>query len=152
MAVLPSWMSGFGGSLNAGGPSSLFWGWVVVAPFALSIALSMAEVISAYPLAGGVYSWSLMLSSKKWGPFMAWISGYAYLIGLITASITLAYTTADFVFGIANTLDIQQINSTGAYVGLYIGLVAFGTFYNMLGMKFSAYMNKFMGKFIVNSL
>lgn len=79
MAVLPSWMSGFGGALTAGGPSSLFWGWVVVAPFATSIALSMAEVISAYPLAGGVYSWSLYLSNKKWGPRKSWESSFFQL-------------------------------------------------------------------------
>jgi hypothetical protein len=68
MAVLPSWMVSFGPCLSAGGPSSLFWGWFVVSPFVMCIALSMSEVISAYPLAGGVYSWSLMLSNKKWGP------------------------------------------------------------------------------------
>lgn len=68
MGVLPNWMVGFGGSLVAGGPSSLFWGWIVVVPFVLCIALSMAEVISAYPLAGGIYSWSFLLSNKKWGP------------------------------------------------------------------------------------
>ncbi|KAI8061898.1 hypothetical protein BDF21DRAFT_478960 [Thamnidium elegans] len=68
MAVLPSWMVGFGSSINAGGPSSLFWGWLVVSPFVMCIALSMAEVISAYPLAGGVYSWAYLLSNKKWGP------------------------------------------------------------------------------------
>lgn len=152
MAVLPSWLSAFGSALTAGGPSSLFWGWVVVAPFALSIALSMSEVISAYPLAGGVYSWSLLLSNKKWGRFMAWITGYAYLIGLVTASITLAYTSADFIYGIANIMNVKQVKSTGAYVGLYIGLIAFGTFYNMLGMRYSAYMNKFMGKSLYSTL
>jgi amino acid transporter len=68
MGVLPNWMVGFGGSMVAGGPSSLFWGWIVVVPFVLCIAFSMAEVISAYPLAGGVYSWSFLLSNKKWGP------------------------------------------------------------------------------------
>ena len=68
MAVLPNWMVGFGGTMVAGGPSSLFWGWIVVVPFVLCIAFSMAEVISAYPLAGGIYSWSFLLSNKKWGP------------------------------------------------------------------------------------
>lgn len=68
MAVLPSWMVSFGPCLSAGGPSSLFWAWFTVSPFVFCIALSMSEVISAYPLAGGVYHWSLMLSNKKWGP------------------------------------------------------------------------------------
>ncbi|KAG2199308.1 hypothetical protein INT47_012942 [Mucor saturninus] len=144
MAVLPSWMVGFGSSINAGGPSSLFWGWLVVSPFVMCIALSMAEVISAFPLAGGVYSWSYLLANKKWGPFMAYINGYAYLVGLTAVVITLAWTSATFIFQIANTLNITQISSQGANVGLYIGLIIGATLYNLLGLKYSAYLNKFM--------
>lgn len=70
MAVLPNWMVGFGPSINAGGPSSLFFGWIVVVPFVCCIALSMSEIISAFPLEGGVFSWSYLLSNKKWGPCM----------------------------------------------------------------------------------
>lgn len=75
---------------------------------------------------------------------MAWISGYCYLIGLITANITLAWACADFIFGIANVLNVKQIVSEGAYVGLYCGIFIFATLYNWLGMKFSSYINKFM--------
>ncbi|KAG1051465.1 hypothetical protein G6F52_003954 [Rhizopus delemar] len=144
MAVLSSWIVGFGPSISAGGPSSLFWGWLVVSPFVMCIALSMAEIISSYPLAGGVYSWSLLLSNKKWGPFMSWINGYAYLIGLVAVVITLAWTSSQFIFAISNTLNVTQIDSQGPYVGLYIALIVMGTLYNLLGIKFSACLNKFM--------
>ncbi|CAO3626288.1 unnamed protein product [Mucor hiemalis] len=144
MGVLPNWLVGFGPSINAGGPSSLFWGWIVVFPFVCCIALSMAEIISAYPLEGGVFSWSLLLSNKKWGPFMSYINGYVYLIGLITANITLAYTTGDFIIYIANTLNYTQITSQGANVGLYCAISVAATLYNFLGMKYSAYLNKFL--------
>jgi amino acid transporter len=75
---------------------------------------------------------------------MSWINGYVYLIGLITANITLAYTSADFVVGISNVVNVTQITSQGAYVGLFCGLYIMATLFNMLGMKFSGYMNKFM--------
>ncbi|EIE81848.1 hypothetical protein RO3G_06553 [Rhizopus delemar RA 99-880] len=145
MAVLPNWLVNFGTSMNAGGPSSMFWGWIVVVPFVICIALSMAEIVSAYPLAGGVYSWSFLLSNKQWGPFMAWINGYAYLIGLVTANITLAWTSAEFIFDVANVLNTKQIDSAGANVGLYCGIIIAATMYNLLGMKFSSYLNKFLG-------
>ncbi|KAG2199321.1 hypothetical protein INT47_012955 [Mucor saturninus] len=144
MGVLPNWLVGFGPSISAGGPSSLFWGWVVVAPFVCCIALSMAEIISVYPLEGGVFSWSLLLSNKKWGPFMSYINGYLYLTGLITANITLAYSAADFIIYTANTLNITQISSTGANVGLYIGIFIAATAFNFLGMRSSNNMNKFL--------
>lgn len=80
---------------------------------------------------------------------MSWISGYIYLAGLITASMTLAYSSVQFIYGTANALNVTQITSEGGYVGLYFGLIIVGTLYNMLGMKFSAYLNKFMGKHIM---
>ncbi|RCH87084.1 hypothetical protein CU098_007147 [Rhizopus stolonifer] len=144
MAVLPNWLVNFGTSIGAGGPSSMFWGWIVVFPFVTCIALSMAEIVSAYPLAGGMYSWSFLLSSKQWGPFMAWINGYAYLIGLVTANITLAWTSAEFIFNVANVLNVKQIDSQGATIGLYCGIIIVATLYNLLGMKFSGYLNKFL--------
>ncbi|KAL0136783.1 amino acid/polyamine transporter I [Mucor lusitanicus] len=144
-----AWMVTFGPCLSSGGPAALFWGWLIVSTFVLCIALSMAEVISSFPLAGGVYSWSLMLSSKKWAPFMAWINGYAYLTGLIAVVMTLAYTAGDFIYAIANTLNENQISSQGASVGLYIGLIIAGTLYNILGLRFSAYLNQFMAFWVL---
>ena len=68
MAVLPNWMAGFGPSISAGGPSSLFWGWVLVSPFVLCTALSIAEIASTYPVESSFFCWPLYLSNKKWGP------------------------------------------------------------------------------------
>ncbi|CDH54998.1 hypothetical protein RO3G_06553 [Lichtheimia corymbifera JMRC:FSU:9682] len=69
MGVLPNWLVGFAGTMNAGGPMSLFWGFVVVAPFVTLIALAMSELFSAFPVNGGVYSWCYLLSSPEWGPY-----------------------------------------------------------------------------------
>ncbi|KAL9543952.1 hypothetical protein PS6_008998 [Mucor atramentarius] len=75
---------------------------------------------------------------------MAWISGYIYCIGLVTANMTLAWSSVDFIFGIANVLNVAQITSQGAYVGLYCGIFVLATFCNWFGMKFSSIMNKFI--------
>jgi hypothetical protein len=56
------------------------------------------------------------------------------------------------IYGVANLLNINQINSQGASVGLYIALVVAGTIYCMFGLRFSAYLNKFMGKKKANSI
>jgi amino acid transporter len=75
---------------------------------------------------------------------MSYINGYVYLIGLITANITLAYTSGTFIIYIANTLNVAQITSQGAYVGLYCAIIIAATLYNFLGMRFSGYLNKFL--------
>ena len=41
----------------SGGPVSVVWGWIVVAIMNIVVALSMAEIVSAYPIAGGPYFW-----------------------------------------------------------------------------------------------
>lgn len=77
---------------------------------------------------------------------MSYINGYIYLTGLITANITLAYSAADFIFYTANTLNVTQISSTGASVGLYIGIFIAATAFNFLGTRSNGNMNKFLGK------
>ncbi|KAI9008443.1 amino acid/polyamine transporter I [Phycomyces nitens] len=144
MAVLPNWLVGFGASLVAGGPSSLWWTWITVSPFVMCIGLSMAEVISAYPLAGGIYSWCYMLSNEEWGPFTSWVSGYVNLSGMLATSMTLAWSCADFVFEIANIHSGVEISSQGAHVGLYCAMLIAGAFYSYLGLKCSSYLNVFM--------
>ena len=49
------------GSLPAawtfGGPAVAVWGFVIVAACSFLVALSLAELASCYPLAGGPYFW-----------------------------------------------------------------------------------------------
>ena len=40
-----------------GGPVSAVYGWIGVSCTNLLVALSMAEIVSAYPIAGGPYFW-----------------------------------------------------------------------------------------------
>ena len=55
------------------------WGWLLVGGFTIFVALSMAEIASTYPTAGGLYYWSSKLGSPAWG----WFTGWFNLIGLI---------------------------------------------------------------------
>lgn len=167
MAVLPNWLVGFGPSLAAGGPSSLFWGWVVTTPFVICISLSLAEMYSAYPLNGGIYSWGYLLSNKKWGPckpsffhgfakqltcshlVMSWISGYIYVTAYIAANMTVAWNLAQLIIGMANVLRGEDVSSTGLYVGIYIICTIVGTGSGFLGLTFTNILNYFMGKYFL---
>ncbi|CDS10375.1 hypothetical protein LRAMOSA03051 [Lichtheimia ramosa] len=144
MAVLPNWLVNLTATMSAGGPMSLFWGIIVIAPFVCSIALSMAEIFSAYPVNGGVYSWCYLLSSPEWGPIMSWLCGYIFTGGLLSVLMTLAYTMAEYVIAIANVLNVHQTDNQGAIVGLYILFLFIGVGYSYLGIKFSGYLNYFM--------
>ena len=59
------------GAYLTGGSVPALWGWLIVAVFNFAVVLSMAELSSAYPLAGGPYFWYYCLwerscSSSAW--------------------------------------------------------------------------------------
>jgi amino acid transporter len=62
--------------LLTGGPGVMSVGWIVVSFFTMFIALSMAEIVSAIPTAGGPYYWAAMLAPQKHSAFASWITGW----------------------------------------------------------------------------
>ena len=55
-----------------------------------SSRLSMAEIASAYPTAGGLYYWASKLGSPGWG----WATGWFNLIGQIAVTAAIGYGLA----------------------------------------------------------
>jgi len=51
--------------LRYGGPVSMTLGWLAVTVFNGCVALSMAEICSAYPTSG-----------KEWAPLASWVTGW----------------------------------------------------------------------------
>src|SRR2546429_6116437 len=63
------------------GGASIGLGWPLVCAFSLVVALTMGQVASAFPTAGGLYHLASILGGKGWGWMTAWVN----LVGLITA-------------------------------------------------------------------
>ena len=53
----------------------------------------MAEIVSAFPTAGGIYYWA----SKLGGPVWGWFTGWFNLIGLIGVVASVDYACAQFL-------------------------------------------------------
>lgn len=71
-----TWL-GFGSSVgtavteaSAGGA---IWTMPIVAVMTVILSLGMAELASAYPVAGAQYYWSYMVASEKYKPFAAYM-------------------------------------------------------------------------------
>ena len=88
---LTSYLIAFG----QGGPVAVTWGWLIVGLMSTIVALSMAEIASAYPTAGGLYYWASKLGSPGWG----WFTGWFNLIGQIAVTAAIGYGLA--IFGTA---------------------------------------------------
>src|SRR5687768_12170690 len=64
ISILSGCLTLFGYGMNTGGPAVMTIGWLVVGGFVILVALSMAEVASSYPTAGGLYYWAARLGGR----------------------------------------------------------------------------------------
>ena len=91
----------FAYSLSIGGPPSIWW-LVIVGLGQLLVALVFGEVVSQYPLAGGIYPWARRL----WNARYAWIVSWVYIWAIIVTVTSVAEFASGFVaalFGITAT-------------------------------------------------
>jgi len=77
------------------GGASIGLGWPLLCLFSMVVALSMAQIASAFPTAGGLYHWASILGGKGWG----WVTAWCNLVGLITVVAAVDAGTYDFLFG-----------------------------------------------------
>ena len=76
-----------------GGPIAISIGWPVIALIILTVAVSMSELASAYPTAGGPYWWANSLGGPGW----SWFTGWFNVIGLIGIVASVDYILAFFL-------------------------------------------------------
>jgi amino acid transporter len=79
ICILAGGISSFYAAFNSTGGGGAFIGWLVGGFFSLMVSLSMGQIASAYPTAGGLYHWASILAGKFWGWFAAWFN----LLGLL---------------------------------------------------------------------
>lgn len=90
----------FGFALATAGPA-MIWSLLIVGVGQLLVALVFGEIVSQYPLAGGVYPWARRLWGKRW----AWLTGWVYMLALLV-------TIASVTYG------------SGPYLGMLLGMPA----------------------------
>lgn len=82
----------FAVALVTGGPAMIWW-LVIVGIGQFLVALVFGEVVSQYPVAGGVYPWARRLWGRKW----AWMTGWIYLIALLTTIAGVVYGAGPYL-------------------------------------------------------
>ncbi|KAL6853904.1 hypothetical protein ACP4OV_019933 [Aristida adscensionis] len=107
VSVLTGVTTTYNTGLRYGGPVSMTLGWLVVSVFNGCVALSMAEICSAYPTSGGLYYWSAKLAGKDWAPLASWVTGW-FNIWAGTASVD---------FSLAQLIQVIILLSTGGANG-----------------------------------
>ncbi|KAA8645787.1 hypothetical protein EYZ11_006751 [Aspergillus tanneri] len=91
--------------LAGGGPANIVWGWVAVSLIILCVAVSLAEITSVYPTAGGVYYQTFVLSPVWCRRITSWICGWAYVAGNVMITLAVNFGTTLFFVGCLNVFE-----------------------------------------------
>ncbi len=138
----------FAYSLSIGGPPALWW-IVIVGIGQLLVALVFGEVVSQYPLAGGIYPWTRRLWNRRYAWIVSWIYIWAVIVTITavaefgggfvaalfdleaTPGVVLATAVAllvvAFVVNYSGTRTLARIAQIGLLAEL-VGVVALGLF------------------------
>lgn len=83
----------------SGGPMAIVYGIVIVAVISVCIGVSLGELSSAYPHAGGQFWWSLKLAPKKYKRLAAYLCGSFAWAGSVFTSASTTLSAAFEVVG-----------------------------------------------------
>ncbi|CAO2172725.1 unnamed protein product [Urochloa humidicola] len=124
ISVLAGVTTTYNTGLRYGGPASMMLGWLVVAFFNACVALSMAEICSAYPTSGGLYYWSAKLAGKEWAPLASWVTGWFNIVGQWACTTSVDFSLAQFVQVIV-LLSTGAANGGGYMASKYVVLAIY---------------------------
>jgi len=118
----------FAVALAAGGPP-MFWTYLFVGIGQLFVAMVFGEIVSQFPIAGGLYPWARRLVGKRW----AWMAGWVYLWALCSTIAGVAVGGAPYVAQLLG-LRVGQAGEVAIAVAMIIGTTAL----NVSGTKLLA--------------
>ena len=120
----------------------MLWGWLIVGTLVLFAGLSMAEICSAFPTAGGLYYWAAKLAPGKSAPIWSWFTGWFNLLGQVAVTAGISFGCA---YSISAFLAIYAATRTGCRRGTSIAILAVILFIqgllNTFGIRLVALLN-----------
>src|SRR5271165_3806108 len=116
ISILSGCLTLYGYGMNTGGPAIIVWGWPIVGLMTLLVGLSMAEVCSSFPTAGGLYYWAAKLAPKN-GPAWSWFTGWFNFLGQVAVTAGIDWGAAFFINALLN---LQWGVSTAHWVTILI--------------------------------
>lgn len=85
--------------INSGGPILIIYGIILIALISTCVGISLSELASALPNAGGQYFWANELAPKKYANFASYLTGWFAWAGSIFTSGSVAYAVGSALVG-----------------------------------------------------
>ncbi len=151
ICILAGGVTSFQMGLCSVGGASIGLGWPLASLFALVVALTMGQVASAFPTAGGLYHWAAILGGRGWG----WVTAWFNLLGLLAvlAAINVgAYQFAADALGKPlgfNRNDLSDSAQVAVQTGVVLLITASQALLNVRGIRLTARLTDFSGWWIL---
>ncbi len=151
ICIIAGGITSFQMGLSGVGGAGIGIGWIVGCAISMTVALTMGQVASAFPTAGGIYHWASILGGRGWGWAAAWLN----LIGLVTvlAAINVgAYLFTMTALGPLFGVDIAKMAPGTAMLIQVIGVTLITTthaLFNHLGIRVTTILTDFSGYLIL---
>ncbi|MBP1326656.1 amino acid transporter [Leucobacter exalbidus] len=101
-------------ALSTGGPPSIWW-IVIVACGQLLVSLVFGEIVSQFPIHGGIYPWARRL----WGRRYAWMAAWVYIWAMIVTITSVAEFGAGFVTSLLG-IELTPLSTLITALGLLL--------------------------------
>jgi amino acid transporter len=136
ISILSGALTLYGTGINYGGPMQQAIGWPIVSFFVIIVALSMAELASAYPTAGGLYWWASRMGGAVWG----WFTGWFNLVGQVAITAGIDYGAATFTTALLN-LVFGYNNDNHHIMYVYVAILILHALMNIFSVRLVARLN-----------
>ncbi|HEX5643225.1 MAG TPA: amino acid permease [Thermoleophilia bacterium] len=94
ISILSGCLTLYGYGLLHGGPPVMLWGWLLVGTLVIFAGMSLGEICSAFPTAGGLYYWSAKLAPGNSAPIWSWFTGWFNLLGQVAVTAGISFGCA----------------------------------------------------------
>lgn len=115
-------------------------GWICVTTLTMSVALSMAEIVSAVPTSGGPYHWAALITKHEHSAFAAWITGWFNLLGQVAVTTGISFGCAGLISTLATVKGYEA--TAPRTIGIYAALLISHGLVNTFGIKLLGVFNK----------
>ncbi|KAF2689666.1 amino acid transporter [Lentithecium fluviatile CBS 122367] len=122
-------------ALLTGGAPCLFWNFLLSIMCTIAIALSLGEIASIYPTAGGQYHWVAALSPPSTRSVASWFSGWINVGGQIVFTASAAFAAALQTQGLIILNDDSYIPERWQALLLYWAILLYAAAMNIWGSR-----------------
>ncbi|EGO20408.1 hypothetical protein SERLADRAFT_453070 [Serpula lacrymans var. lacrymans S7.9] len=143
MGLCSSVATTFNTPLLLGGPASVTWCWIIGSCMCFTLGSSIAEIVSAFPTCGGLYTASAQLCPKSHRAVVGWIVGWLNILGQVAGLSSTEFGLANMIWAAVSITNPNMTITPGKTVGLFTALLFVHGALNSLATRHLALFTRF---------